>query len=182
MVEISEDNFLEQFDRAFQVANSRRRSAVEGFSQSLWVYLRDTSKTPATAPKTKIVQTPRERVLAATNRIHERLQEPGMEELRSRVGPMAIKYWAGQLASGVGSEEPLQPPTSNTFCQCVYIDEERRKLDRRQAESEQDASAIYKTVHVLQNGVRVPYLMHVEDLRNALGLPNFNLTGLGKLD
>ena len=104
-----------------------------------------------------------------------------MEELRSRVGPLATKHWAIRLARETQDEAALVTRTTNTFRQCIYLDGERRTLDRRAGE-QQAASETYISVHSLINGVRVPLLLDIEELRKGLGLPNFNLLGLGQMD
>ncbi|KAJ8575286.1 hypothetical protein ON010_g3924 [Phytophthora cinnamomi] len=67
---------------------------------------------------------------------------------------------------------PLEVPTTATFRQLQYIDEQQRIIDANAAEMHSNA---YPLIHIILHDIEVPVRVNVRDLRRGLGLPDWNL-------
>lgn len=90
-------------------------------------------------------------------------------------GPVTLRYWGSQLARQ-GPDAEVVRPTHATFQQ---LQEVERKAEAAAAATQEEQIRIQRERKVLHidfgSGVHVPVTVSVSELRDILGLPDYNL-------
>ncbi|GMF30425.1 unnamed protein product [Phytophthora fragariaefolia] len=132
------------------------------FELELFVYI------PRTPPTTTIRR-------ATQLRIQEQLPRVAafLREQQVSAGRATTLYMATTQAR-LPQHHPLEVPTSTTFRQLQYMDEQQRMIDERAVAAVERHSEAYPLIHIMLHN-EVPARENIRDLRRILGLPDWNL-------
>jgi hypothetical protein len=182
LTELCAENMEEQFATSFQFSSTRVRSQPAPTLQ-LWVYLNSsspTTRTPANPATLRRSSAPR--VAEAHRRITERLRDPEMASVAATVGQLSRTHWATTIARNPAADNNdfvVNPPTTNTFRQCNYLDREIQQLNNRDRDRATQHNSETATLTVEIYGHRLPITINKREWMAAFGLPSINLSGLG---
>ncbi|ETM32492.1 hypothetical protein L914_20092, partial [Phytophthora nicotianae] len=97
--------------------------------------------------------------------------------LRSREvsARLATTLYMATTQGRLPSDAPLGVPTSSTFQQLQYVDEQQRIIDENASAAVEMQSEAYPIIRIMLHNVEVPVRVNIRDLRRVLGLPDWNL-------
>ena len=114
----------------------------------------------------------------------QRLQTYRDSNPSANIGPFYEQYVATEMARLPLNQvsEPLTaetlPPMSNTHHQLQFLDQQMDQHNQDDQAQDRSNLSSYKQVWVMTNGHRHTLLIDIVSLRDAMGLPPFNLTGV----
>ncbi|GMF33485.1 unnamed protein product [Phytophthora fragariaefolia] len=121
------------------------------------------------AAKSAIRRATESRIAAATALIDNQLRsQPGAKPL----GEASRAYWAVTHAQQPDNA-PLTLPTNPTFTQVRRIDDYQREIDA--AAQDHEVPREFVKIRCRLNGGLMPLDLNLADLRDALGLPSYDL-------
>jgi hypothetical protein len=160
-IALTNDNYIESIKEAWKNSNSWENSS-EGFTLKVFAY----------TPKQRASQNPR----ATASRINDELAEiqAYAQAQETVIGPATSRYLAERRARQLNPGEVTLPNGNQTYTQLVHIDREQMAIDSTDGES-----ANVATIELKINNCWVKVEVKIKDLREALGLPHYNLMEQG---
>ncbi|GMG15952.1 unnamed protein product [Phytophthora fragariaefolia] len=110
------------------------------------------------------------RVAQATKNISELLQS----ENREPPGPASVEYWATVQARQPDGA-PIVQPDNETFRQLNYVDRQAEQHRQELLTATAESNRPTRRIHIHLNGVAVPIDINIQELRDVLGLPGYDL-------
>jgi hypothetical protein len=96
-------------------------------------------------------------------------------ESTQHIGEISLQH-LGTLRARLPDNSPMEIPDSNTLQQMYRLDAEQRQLNERDNSPRQDS---LRPVDFFINGGRVTFIVDVNSLRRAIGLPEHDLLATG---
>ncbi|KAF4044968.1 hypothetical protein GN244_ATG02674 [Phytophthora infestans] len=157
-----QSEFTDRINRLWNQA-SRRKNGQTDFQLELFIYVQRANT------GTGIRRATESRVQASAAAISELLEREGARDM---YGPASQRYWAISHARQPEGT-PLEPPTNATFSQLQRVDAMQSDIIAQQ-ENNSDQRQFVRVSCRLNGGV-IPLDIDVVKLRQALGLPSYNL-------
>ncbi|EGZ14606.1 hypothetical protein PHYSODRAFT_509862 [Phytophthora sojae] len=110
------------------------------------------------------------RVAQATKSISELLQS----ENREPPGPASVEYWASVQARQPDGA-PVVQSDNETFRQLNYVDRQAEQHREELLAATAESNEPTRRIHIHLNGVAVPIDINIQELRDVLGLPGYDL-------
>ncbi|ETO69784.1 hypothetical protein F444_13686 [Phytophthora nicotianae P1976] len=158
----SDEELAAQLASTWKLA-AKQKNGQAAFKLEFFIYV---SKVSASS---SICRATEGRIAAATSLIDEHLSSLPVED---QLGDASRAYWAVSHARQL-EQTPLVMPTNPTFNQVRRIDALQRDADVET--QSRTAPREFVTVRCRLNGGLVPLELHVAELREALGLPDYDL-------
>jgi len=179
---LTEDNFASKIRRAWGQSsriglsrNSQGRRPND-FKFNIFIYVSKSGNggqraTDAVEPEERIRRANTISINRELNTINRHLEAHPDES----VGNMTRQYWATHRARG-NPDAPVVRPVNATFNQMIRLDAMQNTIDQEQAVP---TNPQYKVIYIRLQGARMPIEIDVHSIRQALGLPLYNLYNEG---
>lgn len=171
-IPVYEDDYSEVLAKAWNSERKRLGNSSGDISVKLYVYLRDTGVTSQT------IQRASKKIIEEAHRLINSAKASSAK----KIGKFTQAFLSRDIAAGVvphPQEGTIEIPNNPVYTQAARLDERAEQEEDQQQQIINHDNGEYRTVRMLMfdnQWTRVRF--HIKDLRQALGLPNMDITDL----